>query len=70
MALISLAHLLPWLHNNNMENRVNSESFVIAWEDSKTNSVSLQNAFLKFKEERQVREAHHTSNHISSTERN
>lgn len=43
-----------------MEDRVNSESFVIGWQDnSKTSSVSLQNAFLKFKKERQVSESYH-----------
>lgn len=36
-----------------MEGRVNSESFVIAWDNSKADSVSLQKAFLKFKKERQ-----------------
>jgi len=39
---------------NNMEVKATKESFVIAWEDNKQKDRTLQNAFLKFKQERKV----------------
>ena len=45
---------MSWIPSNNMEAKTTGKSFVIAWEDAKQKNSTLQNAFLKFKQERQV----------------